>query len=226
MRLHVGCAQWTHAGWAQPSRDKLRSYASWCNAVESNTTFYATPSQTTVAGWAAQTPPDFRFVVKLPQLISHERRLSGVEVELRAFLSAMEPLADRNHAVWIQLPASFSPTDLGTLAAFLHQAPRGLSVRRRGPPPRVLRRPANGRVARAGPGPGRRGMGPLRHGHALSAPADKLRRTRCLDEEAPSSTTYSRADRTSDRPLYRPGRRAADCGRVGVPRRLGRELAG
>lgn len=124
MWLHVGCAQWTHAAWPQPAREKLRAYATWCNAVESNTTFYATPSRSTVEKWAAQTPPDFRFVVKLPQLISHERRLSGVEVELRAFLSAIEPLAERNHALWIQLPAAFSPTDLGTLAAFLHQAPR------------------------------------------------------------------------------------------------------
>jgi uncharacterized protein YecE (DUF72 family) len=124
MRLHVGCAQWTHSAWPQPAREKLRAYATWCTAVESNTTFYATPSRSNVDKWAAQTPPDFRFVVKLPQLISHERRLSGVEVELRAFLSAIEPLAERNHALWIQLPAAFSPTDLGTLAAFLHQAPR------------------------------------------------------------------------------------------------------
>ncbi|MGW6280415.1 DUF72 domain-containing protein [Kribbella sp. NPDC055071] len=124
MMLHVGCAQWTHAAWPQPSREKLRWYASWCNAVESNTTFYATPSRSTVETWAAQTPTDFRFVVKLPQLITHERRLNGVEVELRAFLSAIEPLGERNHALWIQLPASFSPTDLGALAAFLHHAPR------------------------------------------------------------------------------------------------------
>jgi uncharacterized protein YecE (DUF72 family) len=125
MRLHVGCAQWTHPGWAQPSREKLRWYASWCNAVESNTTFYATPSPATVANWAAQTPPDFRFVVKLPQLITHERRLTNVEPELRAFLTAIEPLFSRNHALWIQLPAAFSPTDLGALAAFLHKAPEG-----------------------------------------------------------------------------------------------------
>jgi len=124
MRLHVGCAQWTHPAWPQPSREKLRSYASWCNAVESNTTFYGTPSVSTVASWAAQTPPDFRFVVKLPQVITHERRLTNVDAEFRAFLTAAEPLGPRNHAVWIQLPAAFSPTDLGALAAFLHQAPR------------------------------------------------------------------------------------------------------
>jgi uncharacterized protein YecE (DUF72 family) len=102
----------------------LRAYASWCNAVESNTTFYGTPSRAAVANWAAQTPPDFRFVVKLPQVITHERRLTNIDAELRAFLSAIEPLGPRNHAVWIQLPAAFSPTDLGTLAAFLHAAPR------------------------------------------------------------------------------------------------------
>ncbi|TCC18966.1 DUF72 domain-containing protein [Kribbella speibonae] len=124
MNLYVGCAQWTHAAWPQPSRDKLRSYASWCNAVESNTTFYATPSRSSVENWAAQTPADFRFVVKLPQVITHERRLNNVDAELRAFLAAIEPLGPRNHAVWIQLPAAFAPTDLGALAAFLHQAPR------------------------------------------------------------------------------------------------------
>ncbi|GAA2836290.1 DUF72 domain-containing protein [Kribbella solani] len=124
MLLHVGCAQWTHPAWPQPSRDKLRAYASWCNAVESNTTFYATPSRGSVENWAAQTPPDFRFVVKLPQLITHERRLTNADGELRNFLHAIEPLGPRNHAVWIQLPAAFAPTDLGTLAAFLHQAPR------------------------------------------------------------------------------------------------------
>ncbi|HEY3557025.1 MAG TPA: DUF72 domain-containing protein [Kribbella sp.] len=121
--LYVGCAQWTHAAWPQSARDKLRSYASWCNAVESNTTFYGTPSRAAVANWAAQTPADFRFVVKLPQLITHERRLTNTDAEFRTFLDAIEPLGPRNHAVWIQLPAAFSPTDLGTLAAFLHKAP-------------------------------------------------------------------------------------------------------
>jgi uncharacterized protein YecE (DUF72 family) len=124
VRLQVGCAQWTHPAWPQPSRDKLQAYASWCNAVESNTTFYATPARATVEKWAAQTPPDFRFVVKLPQVITHERRLTNTDPELRAFSAAVEPLGSRNHALWIQLPAAFAPTDLGTLAAFLHRAPR------------------------------------------------------------------------------------------------------
>ncbi|PZG20097.1 DUF72 domain-containing protein [Nonomuraea aridisoli] len=132
MRLHVGCAMWTHARWQGrflpdrlPPGDRLRAYASWCDAVEGNTTFYATPSRETVESWARQTPDDFRFVVKLPKPITHEHRLTGAEEELRAFLDAMEPLGPRNHALWVQLPASFSPADVGALAMFLRRLPRG-----------------------------------------------------------------------------------------------------
>ncbi|MFI9504406.1 DUF72 domain-containing protein [Nocardia sp. NPDC052566] len=126
MRLHVGCAMWTHAAWDwQPaSGDRLRAYADRCDAVEGNTTFYATPTQRTVESWARQTPADFRFVMKLPKPVTHERRLTGVDEEMRAFLTAMAPLGPRIHAFWAQLPATFGPSDLGALAAFLRRMPR------------------------------------------------------------------------------------------------------
>ncbi|MFI9403229.1 DUF72 domain-containing protein [Nocardia sp. NPDC052316] len=127
MRLHVGCAMWTHAAWQewQPSSGaRLAAYADRCNAVEGNTTFYAIPARRTVASWAEQTAPDFRFVVKLHRSITHERRLTGVDEEMRAFLSAIEPLGPRAHALWVQLPASFGPNDLGPLALFLRRLPQ------------------------------------------------------------------------------------------------------
>jgi uncharacterized protein YecE (DUF72 family) len=124
VRLHVGCAMWTHKAWPFPSHERLRAYAGWCNAVEGNTTFYATPARDTVASWARQTDPDFRFVVKLPKVITHERRLTDVDAELRAFLDAIEPLGPRAHALWIQLPGSFAPSDVPALAAFLRRLPR------------------------------------------------------------------------------------------------------
>jgi uncharacterized protein YecE (DUF72 family) len=99
-------------------------YASWCNAVEGNTTFYATPTVEVVKSWAEQTAPDFRFVLKLPRAVTHERRLTDVDGPLRAFLAAVEPLGPRAHALWIQLPPSFSPADLGALAGFLRRLPR------------------------------------------------------------------------------------------------------
>ncbi len=130
VRLHVGCAMWTHRAWqgrflAHPlaAHERLRAYAGWCNAVEGNTTFYATPARDTVASWAQQTDPDFRFVLKLPKRITHERRLAGADEELRAYLAAIEPLGPRAHALWIQLPASFGPSDVAALAGFLRRLP-------------------------------------------------------------------------------------------------------
>lgn len=130
MRLHVGCAMWTHKAWPGrylahplPAHERLRAYADWCTAVEGNTTFYATPSRETVASWARQTGPDFRFVPKLPKVVTHERRLTGADAELRAFLDAVEPLGPRAHALWVQLPGSFGPGDVPTLARFLRGLP-------------------------------------------------------------------------------------------------------
>ncbi|HJQ46016.1 MAG TPA: DUF72 domain-containing protein [Amycolatopsis sp.] len=118
---------WTHPDWPGhqlPPRDRLRTYASRCNAVEGNTTFYATPSAATVESWVEQTEPDFRFLLKLPRTVTHERRLTDVAASMRAFLDTIEPLGERVHALWIQLPPSFGPGDLGTLAAFLRRVPR------------------------------------------------------------------------------------------------------
>ena len=124
---------WAHTAWQGrllphplAPRERLRAYASWCNAVEGNTTFYATPSAATVASWAEQTAPDFRLLLKLPKQITHVLRLADADAPLRAFLDVMEPLGPRVHALWVQLPASFGPSDLGALAAFLHRTPPGL----------------------------------------------------------------------------------------------------
>jgi uncharacterized protein YecE (DUF72 family) len=131
MELGVGCAMWTHAPWQGrylphplSPRERLRAYATWCNAVEGNTTFYATPAPGTAASWAEQTGPGFRFILKLPKTITHERRLTDAGDPLRAFLAAIEPLGPRAHALWIQLPPSFSPTELGALAGFVRRLPQ------------------------------------------------------------------------------------------------------
>lgn len=125
MRLHVGCAMWNlKLTSSLPQPERLRAYASWCNAVEGNTTFYAVPKKSAVESWTRQTDPDFRFVVKLPRSITHERRLSDVDVELSTFLEVIEPLGPRVHALWIQLPGSFAPAGIDSLSDFLDRLPR------------------------------------------------------------------------------------------------------
>jgi uncharacterized protein YecE (DUF72 family) len=122
---------WTHKAWpgrflppSLPAKERLRAYAGWCNAVEGNTTFYATPARDTVATWARQTDSGFRFVVKLPKVVTHERRFAGVEAEMRAFLDAIEPLGERA-VLWSQLPGSFGPSEVDALGRFLRRLPAG-----------------------------------------------------------------------------------------------------
>lgn len=124
--LRVGCPMWAHQSWVgrflSPGRrgEELAEYATWCNAVEGNTTFYAEPSPSTVARWAEQAPRDFRFAFKVPRTITHERRLrDGAHREVASFLRALAPLGERVGPVQIQLPPSFGPESLPALAAFV-----------------------------------------------------------------------------------------------------------
>jgi uncharacterized protein YecE (DUF72 family) len=142
MRLHVGCAMWNRPAWsgrfvpaALPANERLRAYAGWCDAVEGNTTFFATPSPVVTASWAAQTDPSFRFLPKLPQAVTHRSRLSD-DAALAAFLDAMAPLGPRAETLWIQLPGAFGPAELPELTRFLRRRPGGhryaVEVRHRG----------------------------------------------------------------------------------------------
>lgn len=121
---------WAHRPWegrylpeGLGRSDVLAAYASWCPAVEGNTTFYGVPSADTVRSWAAATSEDFRFVLKLPRTITHDRRLRDVDDLLSAFLDRMEPLGSRAETLSVQLPPSFGPGDLGELGRFLAAAP-------------------------------------------------------------------------------------------------------
>ncbi|WP_229784260.1 DUF72 domain-containing protein [Pilimelia anulata] len=121
---------WTHRSWQGrfvphplPAGERLRAYAAQCDAVEGNTTFYAIPDPATAASWADQTAPDFRFLPKVPRVVSHDRRLVDVAPPMRAFLDAVAPLGPRARTLWLQLPASFGPDDLPVLARFLRRLP-------------------------------------------------------------------------------------------------------
>ena len=121
---------WKHRGWlgrglaAQLSGGhELAAYARVVDAVEGNTTFYATPTSETAQRWADHVGTDFRFVFKLPGTITHDRKLRNAEDDLRAFLQVMEPCQAVMGPVLIQLPASFGPDDLGALEAFLEIVP-------------------------------------------------------------------------------------------------------
>lgn len=123
---------WAHPPWvgtylsAAAKGRELAEYAGWCNAVEGNTTFYAVPSERTVARWAEQAPSDFRFAFKVPKTITHERRLGADSPALLdEFLAALAPLRDRCGPIQLQLPPSFGPESMSALARFVGVLPEG-----------------------------------------------------------------------------------------------------
>jgi uncharacterized protein YecE (DUF72 family) len=105
------------AGWAIPSRTRsafpeigtgLERYASRFNAVEVNSTFHRSHKPSTYARWAAAVPDDFRFAVKMPRTITHDRRLLGVAGLVDAFWDELDPLRSKLGPLLIQLPPSLA----------------------------------------------------------------------------------------------------------------------
>ena len=138
---YLGCPSWSEPAWrgslypeAARTADFLPLYGQVFNAVEGNTTFYARPSAETVQRWAALMPAGFRFCAKLPRTISHAGDLREQFAEADDFRRLLAPLGARVAPFWLQLPASFGPSRLVELAAFIeHWAGRGLAVELRHP---------------------------------------------------------------------------------------------
>jgi uncharacterized protein YecE (DUF72 family) len=130
---HVGCSGWQYADWraafypdglAQPRW--LEHYASVFETVEVNSTFYRLPNRDAVARWAQQTPPGFRFTIKVSRYATHMKRLTTVADSSRRLMERVQPLVDADRmGPWLwQLPANFHRDD-DRLATALAELPPG-----------------------------------------------------------------------------------------------------
>lgn len=123
-RIRVGCAGWSiprsTAAIFPDEGSHLERYAGRLNAVEINTSFYRPHRPATYARWAASVPEDFAFSVKMPKLITHERRLSNVSEPLKQFLNEAGTLGKRLGCILVQLPPTLEFA-LPIAAAFFKQ---------------------------------------------------------------------------------------------------------
>lgn len=110
--LFVGCAGWSVpsalAGRFPDEGSHLQRYAQRFNAVEINSSFYRAHQPATYRRWAASVPQDFRFSVKMPRTISHEKRLRDAARELHGFLDQVGELGDKLGCLLLQLPPSLA----------------------------------------------------------------------------------------------------------------------
>lgn len=108
--IYVGTAGWNipraHKAHFPDTGSQLQRYAARLNAAEINTSFYRPHAVSTYERWAAAVPNGFRFSVKIPKVITHERGLTRAREPLARFLDEIAGLATRLGPLLLQLPPS------------------------------------------------------------------------------------------------------------------------
>jgi uncharacterized protein YecE (DUF72 family) len=144
LEYYLGCSGWNYGdtpekgGWLDifyPSKDtkRLRYYSEFFNTVEMDSTFYeefySKMNKGLFFGMVKATPQNFEFSIKVPERITHRKKLdtrNDVISDFKEFLDKISPLYNsaKLGAILIQLPPSFSIKYFTILEKFLDKIPR------------------------------------------------------------------------------------------------------
>jgi uncharacterized protein YecE (DUF72 family) len=133
-RPYVAVAGWAIRGEQAPlfaaEGSHLQRYASRFGAVEINSSFYRSHQQKTYERWAASVPDHFRFSVKMPKSLTHERCLEDTGADLSAFLREISGLGAKLGCVLVQLPPglAYDPRTVEVFFTALRARYRGAAV--------------------------------------------------------------------------------------------------
>jgi uncharacterized protein YecE (DUF72 family) len=129
MQLLAGTSGFSYKEWVGefypeklPAKGMLAHYATRLPIVEINNTFYRMPNAAAVQGWRSQVPDSFRFAIKVPQRISHFKRLRDCGEEIKVLLTALAGLGPTLGSLLVQLPPH-ARCDTAALDAFLRELP-------------------------------------------------------------------------------------------------------
>ena len=81
-----------------------------------------------VAGWIRATGQDFKFSLKIPKTVTHDRRLAGVEKEFFDFVDLVQPIAGAGKlgCLLAQLPPDFTFKQRDHLESFFNMFPKDM----------------------------------------------------------------------------------------------------
>ena len=134
MKLLTGTSGFAYKEWKGtfypadlPASAMLRFYAGRFPTVEINNTFYRMPSESVLRQWAEEVPPEFCFVLKASQQITHRKRLKEVDEPLAYFFRIARALEGRLGPTLVQLPPNLKK-DTARLQAFLELVPSDVRV--------------------------------------------------------------------------------------------------
>jgi uncharacterized protein YecE (DUF72 family) len=109
---YIGTAGWNiprvHREKFPAHGSQLERYSARLTGAEINTSFYRPHAPATYEKWAGAVPARFRFAVKMPRLISHERFLTRSREPLERFLEEIAGLGEKLGPLLLQLPPSFA----------------------------------------------------------------------------------------------------------------------
>lgn len=132
VRILVGTSGFSYPAWRGrfypprlPQPQMLGFYASRLPAVEINSSFRELPTPAQLRTWAGQVPPRFSFALKVPEQITHWRRLQVPPSTLRTLAARMEVLGRKAGPVLFQLPPNFKQ-DRERLSLLLSRLPAGV----------------------------------------------------------------------------------------------------
>lgn len=128
-RLLAGTSGYSYKAWKGAfypaklaSTRFLNHYAEHLPTVEINNTFYRFPREDLLKKWSEQVPEHFRFVLKAPRRITHERRLHDVDEALTHFVKTAQALDTKLGGLLFQLPPTLR-CDLDALTSLLKLLP-------------------------------------------------------------------------------------------------------
>ena len=121
--FHLGTQNWDYRAWVgpfyppnTPKAEMLQWYCRMFSTLEVEATFYAIPAEPIIDAWLAKAPSDFVFSLRVPQEITHGRRLVDCEATLRKFVGRASQLGNSLGPMLVQLPPDFVPTSETRLA--------------------------------------------------------------------------------------------------------------
>ncbi len=133
-RLRVGTSGFAYPGWVPrfypnglTSSRFLEHYAGQLSAVELNNTFYRSPSPSSVAGWVAATPADFRFAIKAQRGGSYRALQVDPHTSVPWLTAPYRAFGERLGTVLFRVPDGVARDD-ARLAALLGAWPADLPL--------------------------------------------------------------------------------------------------
>jgi len=132
LNVFVGCAKWNKQDlknfYPRGTKDELAYYSSQFNSIELNATFYQAFPKEQFEKWREKTPNGFKFFPKIPQTISHLKRLNNVSALAEEFCNSVASLEEKLGMVFLQMNDNFKPKDFERLEKFVVEFPKGIPL--------------------------------------------------------------------------------------------------